>query len=264
MLALPELQGQLAAAIRRGVADPGAGVALGDLLVKPGRLAIHRRHARNSLSDVLAAHFPAVRRLVGEGFFAFAAAQFVAAHPPRDPRVSRYGDEFPGHLAALSETASLPWLADVARIEVAMRRAALAPLARPLDHGSLGRVPPEAVAEGTIMFGRAVSMIHSSWPAADVWRAALADDAPEGLDLATLPPSRLVVCRIADQPRAIDLGAGDFLFWSALWRGETIGRAAELTFETDSTFDLAAALVTIFASEAVVELRTPQGKIDDQ
>ncbi len=83
----------------------------------PERLAIHARHFRTTLTAALADAFPSVKRLTGDGFFAYACAQFIASAPPTDPIVNHFGEGFPAFLANFGPASGFPWLADVARLE---------------------------------------------------------------------------------------------------------------------------------------------------
>lgn len=87
------------------------------------RLQIYRNHYTITLTDALAATYPVVHRLVGEGFFNQAARRFVRMAPPASPCLFDYGAGFGDFLATLREAAALPYLADVARFEWALNLA---------------------------------------------------------------------------------------------------------------------------------------------
>ena len=71
------------------------------------------------------AAFPVVCRLVDHPFFAYAAHEFLRDHPPRSRCLAEYGGGFPDFLAAFEPCSSLPYLADVARFEWAIKLAAI-------------------------------------------------------------------------------------------------------------------------------------------
>jgi len=254
MPALLEFQKRMTDAIRHGVANLDAPSALLDLLTNPGRLAIHRRHTRRSLSDAIAARFPAVQRLVGEEFFAFVAAQFIAASPPTDARVVRYGDEFPTFLESRSEASSFPWLADVARIEVAMHRASIAPVQVTTGIEALGEVPPDRLADAQVVWNDAAFLLRSDWPAASLWRLGLSETAPTRVDVASLPASRLLVSVIGGEAQAFDLPQADEVFLAAMQRGATLGVAADSAMSASAEFDLTQAIGILFGRRCVTSV----------
>jgi Putative DNA-binding domain len=91
----------------RGLLDPAAAVPPGVSAGSPRRYAVYRNNVTVGLVRALEANFPAVRRLLGEAYFAGLARAFTRAHPPRSPLLFQYGEGLAGY----------PYLADVARLE---------------------------------------------------------------------------------------------------------------------------------------------------
>lgn len=90
----------------------------GDEMRLAAGVAVYRNNVHAAYLRVLQSAFPVVHRLVGKGFFRFAAHEYFHAHPPRSPLVARYGDDFPGFLASFEPAKELVYLPDVARIEI--------------------------------------------------------------------------------------------------------------------------------------------------
>ncbi len=114
-------------AFARALLDPEAPVPAG-LQVWNGsdpapRFAVYRNNIVVSLAQALADLCPVVRELVGAEFFTAMARCHVAACPPRTPVLADYGDEFPAWLERFEPAADLPYLADMARLEIARVRA---------------------------------------------------------------------------------------------------------------------------------------------
>ena len=118
------------------------------------RFAVHRNNAVSSLVDALADTFPVTRELVGEAFFAAMARLFVMGAPPRSPVLALYGGDFPAFVEGLRSCSSVPYLADVARLEVQRIRAFHAADAPVLTAGDLTRhlLDPQAVAASRVKF----------------------------------------------------------------------------------------------------------------
>src|SRR5207237_5824239 len=81
------------------------------------RLGIYRNNMFDSLTAALAAVYPTVAALVGDGFFRFAAHEYIVAHPSRSGNLHDFGGELPGFLGRFEPAHSLPYLPDCARLD---------------------------------------------------------------------------------------------------------------------------------------------------
>src|SRR3712207_4569361 len=89
--------GTLAPHLVAGRADPAS------------RFGIYRNNTFISLTEALAATFPATVRLLDARFFRFVAAEFIRRHPPRAPQLAGYGSEFPTFLARHPSCRGVPY-----------------------------------------------------------------------------------------------------------------------------------------------------------
>lgn len=215
MRALRDLQTDMAGAIRAAVTSEHLAPRALPALRTPERLSLHVRNFRAGLTGVLASIFPATARLVGDGFFAYAAAQFMAAHPPRDPVLAHYGEAFPGWLAAQSQLARLPFVADAARLEWMLHILADRHPAAPIDLSSVSDA-----ADATFTLADGAALFAATSPASDLLdpdadSAALDMRAPCYLLLAAAPAG---VLRIA-------LSVREHSFLGMLSRGAPLSAA---------------------------------------
>ncbi len=81
------------------------------------RFAVYRNNVTSALSDVLADSFPVTQQLVGEEFFRAMARIFLRGSPPPSPILTAYGEGFPAFVADFAPARTVPFLADVARLE---------------------------------------------------------------------------------------------------------------------------------------------------
>lgn len=102
------------------------------------RLAVHRNNTMASLTDALADAHPVTQQLVGVDFFRAMAQVFVRMSPPRSPVLALYGDGFADFVASFEPAQALPYLADVARLEMARLQACHAADADVLTLSELG------------------------------------------------------------------------------------------------------------------------------
>lgn len=252
MPSLRELQRDVSAAVLGGAAGPAAAHVLQDRLTPEQRLQVYRNHVRISLREALAATFPVVRRLVGEGYFATVARHFVLAHPPRNPVLAEYGAAFPAFLEAAPNAPV--YLADVARLEWALNAAYPAPDASPLEARHLAGLAPDAYAALRLAPLASTTLLASPHPVQAIWRANQPDrdgtvDAPEA--------QTVLVWRAADGDAACRaLSAGEAAFLGGLIAGHTLGDAAGAALSTDPSFDLASAIAALLAEPL---FHAPQG-----
>src|SRR5712672_2100086 len=111
------------------------------------RYNVYRNNVTVSLIDALAAIFPATQRITGVEFFRALARFHVRATPPTSPLLFEYGRDFPAFIETYEYAQSLPWLADVARIERAWLDAYHAADAAPLSPAQLAAVAPERLGD---------------------------------------------------------------------------------------------------------------------
>jgi len=193
---------------------------------RPERIDIYRNTILSGLTRALRLAFPAVERLVGGEFFEGAADAFITEHLPHTAYLDRYGDEFPAFLNRFPPAASLPYLADVARLEWAVSCALHAPDETSLELLQLTALAPEDQCRVSFHAHPSVGLLQSKFPVDDVWRAVLSGDdrAMAALDLAA-GPVFLLVERDEVGPEVTRMEETAWRFLRALCRGEPLASA---------------------------------------
>lgn len=263
-MSLLELQTDLAAAILEGDVRRIARAVVGDGFSPAARVQIYRNHVLTSLTEVLAATYPVVCRLVDRRFFQFAADRYIRRHPPVGPCLFEYGASFAEFLATFPPCAGHPYLADVARLEWAMSAAQHAEAAPPIAPAELGEVPAEHVGRLTFRLDPSASWLQSSWPIDRIWQANQPDADPEvQVDLAS-DGAMLEVRRRDDVATFRPLGAAEFAFRSALGGGASLETAADTALAEDPRFNLTAALRALLGEALVVGFTAERPKGDSR
>lgn len=198
------------------------------------RFDVYRRNVYAGLTGVLEGRFPAVRRIVGEEFFAGFARQFVEQHPPRSPALVFYGEAFPGYIRSATECDDVPYLADVAAIEWEIHRCYHAADGELLKAADLARVMTEA-ADLKFRFAVSSAVVSSAYPAYSIWRMNAAADAPGPIVLTKAGETALVTrrglhCDVVPLPP----GGGTFAW--RLAAGLTLAEAFAAASEDDCSF----------------------------
>ena len=203
------------------------------------RFDVYRNNVVSSLIGVLADIFPAVERIVGPRFFRALARAHVLETPPTSRLMTEYGRDFPAFVAQFEYTQSMPYLADVARIERAWLDAYHAADAAPLDPAELGAVPPERLGEVRFVPHPAMQVLRSKFSATSVFAMNRSDGFVSPIDWRH--PEDALAVRPALEVNVIAPPPGGAAFLLALACGKPLGVAAAIaTDEAGEGFDLAA------------------------
>lgn len=240
MRALPELQREFAAALAgdRAAARQFRGTAE---RVRT-RLAIYRANVEGNWTAALASAYPIVRKIVGATYFEALAHAFLHAAPSTSGDLNRYGERLPEFLERFPETADLPYLPDVARMEWLAHRAHFAADASDFDVAELAAVPLASAGLLQLRLAPACALLASAWPLGRIWTIHQEDyDGDFDVDL-DAGPDQVLVHRPRWRARVDSLAPGDFAFLDAARRGETLGAALARAAATDAGFNPSTAL----------------------
>jgi hypothetical protein len=202
------------------------------------RYSVYRNNVTVSLINALAAVFPATMRITGVDFFRAMARLHVRATPPTSPLLFEYGRGFPDFIERYEYARSMPWLADVARIERAWLDAYHAADMEPLAPQVLASIPPERLIEAVLTPHPATRIVCSRFPAVTIF-AANRSDGPVGRIAATEPEDALAT-RPGLEVIVRRLPPGGAIFLQSLIAGEPLGAAAAAALADSPAFDLSA------------------------
>ncbi len=135
------------------------------------RFAVYRNNVLTGLVSALAARFPVVQRLVGDEFFREMARVYVAQEPPNGPILMQYGETFAAFIDGFAAAAPVPYLGDVARLEMARGRAYHAADVVPLAAQTFTTVRADRLASTRVKVHPSVSIIGSRHPVYSIWYA---------------------------------------------------------------------------------------------
>lgn len=223
------------------------------------RLAVHRNNVVSSLIDALAETFPVVQQLVGQEFFRAMAAVFVRQAPPRSRVLAHYGRDFPSFVAAFEPARELPYLADVARLELARVAAYHAADAAAVSDEAVSLARSSGGRMGELRLGLhgSVSALESAHAVVTLWAAHQGEGeiAPVAVD----EPENALVLRAGLEVLVLRAPAGAGAFVRAIQAGLALGDAAACALAVAPQFDLAASLSLLLSHGALTALHLPQG-----
>jgi hypothetical protein len=210
----------------------------------PAIFEIYRRTAANSLADILAAHFPVTRRMIGDDSFVAIAHSYTIQFPPRSPGLVDYGNALPAFIRTRGRTPSIEYLADIAEIEAARLRAYHAADAVPVTLGAFSRGL-------TIDLHPSASLVSSRFPVVSIWESNLRNDDA----LPRWRPEAALIVRPEREVQVWRLPHGGYAFLSAIMDGHRLSDAAQRATEQDADFDIDANVEILIEANACMGYR---------
>lgn len=223
------------------------------------RLAVHRNNLVSGLVDGLGLSFPVTQQLVGEPFFRALAALFVRASPPRSAVLAHYGDGLPGFIDHFEPAQSLPYLADVARLENARNRACHAADAPVLtaEAAAPALASGPRIGELRLVFHPACSLVGSRHAIVSLWAAHQLAGEPSLAAIDLWQPEAALVLRPGLDVHVVPLAPGVAAFVAALLRQADLAHAAASALAASPCFDLAAAMRLLVVQGALTTIALP-------
>ncbi|MEW2913798.1 DNA-binding domain-containing protein [Leisingera sp. JC11] len=238
----------------RAMMDAGQPVpdGLTDHLGRPAgrRFSVYRNNVAVSLSEAMNSAFPVISKLLGKQNMDGLAGIYLRQHPPSTPLMMFYGAHFPAFLEGMEQLRHLGYLGDVARLELALRRAYHAADAAPIAPEALGTLSPDQLMNTRLTLAPAVDVLCSSWPIHAIWRYNTEDGAPKPEAQA----QDVLITRPEFDPIPQVLPPAGAHWIRALMGGATIGEALEQAAAADETFDLGATLALLLQGGAITGL----------
>jgi len=221
-----------------------------DGLPAPKRFDVYRNNVMSSLTEALAATFPAIQRLLGEVYFAALAREFIRKVPPASPVLMWYGEGFGDFVDGFPPLAAYPYLGDVARAEWAWLQSYHAADCAPFDPALLGEVPQECLGQVSFVAHPSSHVIRSRFPVYSLLMAnRFATEAEVDIDLAE--GQDMLIVRPDLEVFVFPLKAGGGLFAEALLAGRPLEEASGHAASEVDGFSLADSLQDMLASGAL-------------
>jgi hypothetical protein len=235
----------------RAMLDPAAtppeGLTNPDGAPATKRFDVYRNNVAVSLTEALETAFPVIRKLIGAENFKGLAGLYLRQHPPSSPLMMFYGAEMPGFLADFAPLAHVPYLPDVARLELALRRSYHAADAAPIAPEALQALAGDALMAARLRFAPAMALIRSRYPVHGIWSYNMQEGAPK-------PPAagqNVLIGRPEFDPLMQVLAPGGGVFAARLLEGARFGQALDAALAQVPDFDLSAVLGQMLALGAI-------------
>lgn len=214
------------------------------------RFNVYRNNVAVSLTEALREGFPIITKLLGQQNMDGLAGLYLRAHPPSSPLMMFYGDAFPDFIAELPQLSHLGYLSDVARLELAMRRAYHAADSAAIDPADLATRAPDVLMATRFTLAPSVQLIQSPWPIHAIWRFNTEEGAPKPAAKA----EDVIILRAEFDPLPHLLPVGGGAFVNALLAGSSLGDAHESALNNAADFDPSPILALLLQNGAIVSL----------
>lgn len=221
------------------------------------RFAVYRNNVIVSLIDALADTYPVTQELVGEEFFRGMARLYARARPPRAPMLTFYGNDLPAFIETFPPAQAVPYLADVARLEMLRVKAYHAADAASLEMEQLAGLlaDEKQLAQSRFSLHPSIGLLKSNYAVVSLWAAHQTSDIDAALsrvDPHSAESALVLRAGLEVEISRIPLGATRFI--EQLQQGIAFGLAAEKGLAADDEFDLAGILGVLIRGGALCSI----------
>ncbi len=236
---LKELQRVLAADIlanARGATAANTAAQLG-LRLPPAieaeeRLAIYRDGYPARVLEALEESYPAVANILGDGSFANLTRRYLATISLASCDLNNAGQRLPSYLAHDSLSENLAFLADLARLEWAVRCAFHAHDTQPISATAFAAWNMNDWERAVFSFQPSAAVVSSPWPIYTLWQSRDDDRTAIDIDLRDRPQAVLVYRRGYDVDCKM-IAAAQRRAFEILQAGTTLAEASAALAEAE-------------------------------
>jgi hypothetical protein len=220
------------------------------------RLAIYRNNLHEGFTKALALEFPVIQGLVGDDYFRQMAREFLRAYPSRAGDLHAIGSPFPEYLRGRFAGTEYAYLPDVAQLEWAYERAAIAADAPPFDIRALAHVAPESYGGLRFDLHPACYLVSSVYPILRIWQVnQIGADSKEVVDLST-GPDHIATRRVGHGVELVRLPCAEYRLLECFLRGATLAEALTALQSVEPELDLGCSLRQLIALGMITRFQT--------
>ncbi len=213
------------------------------------RFDVHRNNVIFSLINAMQIAFPVVRKILGDNFFKAISATYVRNCPPKSPILMVYGEDFPAFLSEAQQTQHLPYLGDVARLELARRRSYHAADIPAIATEKLAYLSPEKLLKIKLTLSPMMQIVASDYPILSIWQMNMVQDFPQIDALGEV----VMISRPGLDVEMHKLDAPTHVFLTQL-KGKSLGDAYDAAVDIDMGFDLTQAIGLLLSQNIITKI----------
>lgn len=212
------------------------------------RFNVYRNNVATSLMDALESGFPVIARLLGDQNFRNITRDFQWHTPPSSPLMMHYGTGFPEFLEGHPALVRVPYLGDVARLELALRHSYHAADSTAIDPSLLQH--PDLIT-ARFEFAPTVHIISSRWPVLGIWRF----NTQAGAEKPQAKAEHVLITRPEFDPLPEGITKGDAALIRSLMADETLSDALTAAQGAEPEHDFSRILGRLLTGQAITRIR---------
>lgn len=212
------------------------------------RLKIYRHNIVGSLTDIMAATFPTILKLVGQDFFEGTARAFILQNPPHQGCLNFYGEGFAEFLESFEPAKQLPYLPDIVRLELAQNNAYYTKDDAPLTAEQLAKIEPDFWENTKLALRYNIHLLHSDFPLDHIQEFCAQDTTDEHLNIDS-GPVNLMISRPYLNTNTARIRDDHFFMLAELQKEKTLGEALLKTLGAYPKFNIQNFLKTFIQNE---------------
>lgn len=219
------------------------------------RFAVYRNNVHSSLINALLDSYPVTQQLVGDGFFRAMAGLYVQAYPPTSPLLNEYGSDFADFIQRFAPAATVPYLADVARLErlrVNAYHAADTPVADPQAIINQLQMLP-GLGNVRLQLHPSVATLQSNYAVVALWAAHQTSDTVASLD--PWHGQSALILRNGLEVEVFCIDAGCVTFINCLINDWPLEMAMAYALDVAAEFDLHQCLGLLVSHRAITHIK---------
>ena len=257
MLQLRELQAGFASDLQMDHLQTLAGAIENGKFPADKVFQVYRNNYFLSLTEALKSVYVSVEKLVGEGFFAFAADGYIRRFPSRSGNLHDFGLRFNDYLSELEEATDLPYLPDVAQIDWAWHKAYHAGDAESIQVNRLAEIDPVDYGRLEFEFHPSLTCLCSNYSIHEVWHFCRQDSGTDNNTHLEIGEANefVAVFRNALDIHVELISKSAFEFLQELLIGNSLETTAANVIEKNDSFDLLQTLQQFFAFHLITDVR---------
>ncbi|TAM73619.1 MAG: DUF2063 domain-containing protein [Candidimonas sp.] len=223
----------------------------GNGLTPQARLRIYRRSCNEIQTATLRTSYPAVLALVGQDWFDQAARRYRRRYPSHTGNLQELGAHFADYLETIPAGRTLPYLADVARLEWLRQKTILSADSQVLTFDDFMAGLDDAGESLRVALNACVHWLNSPHRVLTIWRFAL--DPHGALDLDG-QGENVILWREDEEVVMTSVDAATFTYVTALATGASLEEAGVGATALDDSFDPAQCMNELIGHHLVTHI----------